>query len=241
MSEEVTWMEPQISGTPMIVSIQQNLTGDQRPPAGNDDDNIMAVAVNNWDALNVNTVTSWRNNVAKTSFVYGVILQKHETNLERSLLITLAIGTLMTLLAAVSVALGPLNNKWVVLGFDVVILVGSALITVSNGLIKIYGWDESVKHLTKIIEKLDALWYTFETELNLQPDQRQDAKDFIKRTDSDYAHLMQQCPHINMEEYIQASQEYQTRLSKNLIWQYQFNRQMRTELREIRVHSSNSQ
>jgi len=180
------------------------------------------IDINDWTEDNVNTVVKWQTDIEKTSFVYTEILDRANQHIERILVLTLFISTISTLIGSLSVTLGALDYKWIVMAFDIVILIGSAIITFTGGLIKIKGWENTVKTLRKFVEKLDNSWFIFETELSIPPDQRTNAKQFISRMDGEYMYLMQQCPPISGDEYVKATQTYQERLYNNWVWSRKF-------------------
>jgi len=190
---------------------------------------------NSWSEEVTKTVVKWKDEIAKNSFVYGVLLDKKEFYMQGVLIFTLILSVLMTILSGISIALSTLdvdiNFQWVIFTFNIIILVASGVITVLNGVVKIFSWDDQIKIFTKIIEKLDTQWFVFETELNIPSKQRQNAKDFIKRMDGEYMHLMQICPHIGVDEYIKANKSYQESLSNDLIWQHRFRKEIEDKLK----------
>ncbi len=191
---------------------------------------------NDWTEKNLNTIIKWRDDIAKNSFIYGQLLDTKEFYLQMILVLTLILGTLITILAGVSVALSTLdvdsNFQWVIFWFNIIMLCSSGTIITLNGIVKIFSLDDKIKILTKIIEKLDTQWFIFETELNKPSNQRENAKDFIKRVDGDYMHLMQICPHVGINDYVKANKRYQESLSNNLIWQHRFRKQVEEKLKE---------
>ena len=188
--------------------------------------------INDWDKKNTNTVIKWRDDIAKNSFIYGQLLDGKEFYLFTFSVLTLVLATFMTILSGISVAVTALDidSKWIVFSFTVIILIASGIVTTLNGIIKIFGWQNEIKDLTKIIEKLDNQWFVFETELSISADQRQNAKDFIAK--ADYMHLMQICPHISVDDYVKANKSYQQRLSENLVWQHRFQKQLEEQLKD---------
>lgn len=189
--------------------------------------------INDWSMDAFNTVSNWRDDISKSSFIYSQLLDKKEFYLQLILVLTLILSTFMTILAGISVALGSLsiNVQWVLFTFNIIILVSSGTVTALNGIVKIFSLDDQIKSLTKIVEKLDNQWFVFETELSIPPEQRQNAKDFIKRSDGDYMHLMQNCPHVSINDYVKSNKTYQERLAQNLIWQHQFRKQVEEQLK----------
>ena len=188
--------------------------------------------INGWDINTYNTVKKWRDDIAKSSFIYGQLLGQKEKSMQAVLVFTLILSQLMFILSGVSTALTvvDIDMKWAMLTFNIIILIASGVVTVLNGLIKIFGWDTAISILTKIITKLDSQWFVFETEISIPAEQRINGKDFIKRSDGDYMHLMQSCPHVGIDDYVQANKTYQERLGQNLIWQARFNRQLDQQL-----------
>ena len=174
---------------------------------------------NNWTQDNVNTVLKWQKDIGKSSFIYGRILEKKEFFMQFILIFTLILSVLITIFSGLSVALSSLDIdvKWVVFSFNVVILFLAGIATTLTGLLKIFGIDEDIKKLTKLVEKLDNQWFIFETEMNISPEERQNAADFIKRMDGNYMHSMQLCPHISLETYLKEEEKY-TKRENGLIY-----------------------
>jgi hypothetical protein len=199
-----------------------------------------------WNDANEDTIKDLQNNISKSSFVYSELMDHNEGRVQMTLVVTLIVGALMTLLAAVSVAVSVFGGvetttqqsptswvEWTTFAFNILMLFGAGVVTVFNGLVKIYSWDEKFKELTRFVEKLDSQWHVFDTELKMPPEYRQNAKDFIIRANADYSHLMQQCPHISVQEYVSANQSYQEQLSENFVWQQKFNHRLENQLSEI--------
>lgn len=194
--------------------------------------------IRGWDAQTEATIKKWQGDISKSSFIYGEQLEGHTRRLQRALIITLVAGSIMTVLAAVSITIGQyVDHPAAKITFDAVLLVGAAIVTIVNGLNAIFGWDFEVRRLTRFIERLDSQWFVFETEMNIPRDQRQPARDFIMRADGDYMHLMQQCPYISVADYVTANKSYQTQLSENFVWQQKFKNRIQQEL--ARVKNSN--
>ena len=209
------------------VNQNNNDQNNNQSNSNNQNQDITEQIVNDWDKNSYNTIVRWRDDISKSSFIYGQLLDRNEFKVRIVLIFTLILSTFMTILSGISVALSSLDidMKWVVFSFNIITLIAAGAVTTMNGIIKIFGLDSDVKTLTKIIEKLDNQWFVFETELNIPAEQRQNAKDFIKRADGDYMHLMQTCPHVSIDDYVEANISYQERLAENLIWQRKFNKQ----------------
>jgi len=202
---------------------------------------IDAPTVNDWSPETEATARKWQRDIEKSSFVYGELLANNDHRMQQVLVTTLMLSALMTLLAALSAALGALQPatlgisaaglKWTVFTFSVLIALSASMVMLGNGIMTIYGWDSNVKNLTKFVQRLDSEWFVFETELNIPKNQRQNGIDFIKRADGNYMHLMQQCPPISGDDYVNANQKYQERLFDNFVWQQKFKQRIENELK----------
>jgi len=193
------------------------------------------IALNDWTKENTETIRKWQSDIEKTSFVYGEILAGITVTMQRILIAVLVINAIMTLFSALSVALAFLDKKWVPIGFNIGIGLGAAAVTIMTGIVKIYGWEAMIRNFAKFTEKLDNTWFAIETELTIPPDQRFNAKDFIKRYDGEYMHLMRQCPPITGDDYSNANRKYKERLFSDHMWSLKFKQRIREELQEINV------
>lgn len=202
-----------------IMSEAVNVSG----ASDENDEDEDETTVNGWNRATEGTISKWQRDISKSSFIYGEQLEANNARLQVALIVTVLVGSLMTILASVSITINSfVDNFAATISLDAILLVGAAVITTTNAFVKVFGWDSKVKELVRFIEKLDTQWFVFETEMNIPRDQRQTARDFIMRADGDYMHLMQQCPYISVSDYVAANQSYQTQLSENFVWQQKF-------------------
>ena len=194
--------------------------------SGNSED-VNRPPINGWDKKTEGTIKKWQRDISKSSFIYGEELEHNNKRIQTALVTTVITGSLMTITAAILITLNTYNEslvpKFILEGL---MLIGGGIVTTVNGFIKIFGWDSKVKELVKFIERLDSQWFVFETQMSIPPEQRQLAREFIKRIEGDYMHLMQECPYISVADYIAANQSYQTQLSENFVWQQKFNNRL---------------
>lgn len=87
--------------------------------------------------------------------------------------------------------------KTTALIINAIIFFLSAVITVLNGIIKIYRLDEIISTVTSYIEKIDQIYSKIASELILPEALREDAITFIKRESDNYLKLIQQSPNID--------------------------------------------
>ena len=75
------------------------------------------------------------------------------------LIVSFILGSAMTVISALTITLGSLQDQWkIVLGFNVGMLGGSITIAFANSLEKIYSWDDKQKEYGKHTQKLYSLW-----------------------------------------------------------------------------------
>lgn len=208
--------------------------------------------INGWDEQTSNTVLKWQEDLLENSFTYGEKLEGNEVKLKRALNIALIVGAIMALLTTVAGLLiifldvekpicndplspAPSNEatilKWIIFLINLFLALGAFCITITQGLARNDNLEPTIKLLTKYIGKVDGLWAVFETELSIGTDQRQNGRDFIKRQDGNYSHLMQDAPHMSTQEIITAKEAYIQKMKDHCIWQ----QKMDNELKEIRV------
>jgi len=164
--------------------------------------------VNDWTSENYNTVKSWQDDIKKCIFIYQAHLDKINKYLKISLIIILIVSSLVVLIGGLNVLLGVLDIKWVLFSLNVISLVGSVIVTIMTGLIKLNNWQESILVLSKYLQSLELTWFNIEIELRINSDQRQNAKDFIKRLDGEYLFLMRSQPPLKTSEFNMYEQKY---------------------------------
>lgn len=149
-----------------------------------------------------------------------------------TLILSLLLSILMTVASALTITLGSLDNPWVVLGFNIGMLVASAIIAIANGLEKVFSWDDKQRLYGDHSQRLYSLWLTLDSEMGLAKHQRFVAGNFIKRKTSEYAIVMQQGPQISMEDFNKSLHKYKNHLYNEALWMRRFNIKNK-ELEEI--------
>lgn len=194
--------------------------------------------INDWTKENYRTVRSWQSDIEKSSLIHGEILNTVFNNLQKYSVVALVCSSIITLCSTLNITLGFLDIKWVPIAFDILILILGLTTTIMMGIVKIRGWENLLIILAKLVEKLDSTWFLIDTELSISPDQRTNARDFIKRCDGEYTYLMRQNPPINPDAYTKADQQYKERLYNNHIWTVNFRKRFqsnRDELNEVTI------
>jgi hypothetical protein len=155
---------------------------------------------NGWTDENCNTIQQLRDTLKKYVFVYYETADYYDKLIQISLILSLLIGTIMTVISALTITLGSFDNQFVVLGLNVGMLTGSAIIAIINGLQKIFSWDDKQKQYSIHSQRLFGLYITLKSELKLHESQRFNASSFIKRKMGEYANLIQSGPILSTKE-----------------------------------------
>lgn len=206
--------------------VLQEMMEDSPPVEENKEDKPV---MKNWTDENEKTVRGWQIDIEKTSFIYNEVLLIWTFRMHFILITVLILTSLCAIFSALSVTLTFLNIKGASITFEIMILIctgGSAVLT---GILKLFHIDETILTLARFIEKLDNSWFVFEIELGIPPDQRTDAREFIRRADGQYLSLMQHCPLINPKEYSRANKRYHERLYDNYLWASKFRKKIRDD------------
>ena len=174
---------------------------------------------NNWTESNVQTLRDWKTSTYKASFIFETILEKYRVKINKFLLWSLICSTISTILSAISSTVLAVNNTlvWVSLGFNIGIFILNGIVTILNGGLEIYKWNEKVEHISKHIEKLDNFYSEISSELVLPDNLRLDAINFIKKYDTMYVNIMRQRPDISTSEYIDSNKKYSEFIKGNTI------------------------
>jgi len=205
----------------------------------NNDDEFVIVdldindGTNDWTKQNYETVKGWQDDIEKSSLVHNEILNSFFNSLQNVLIACLALGVVITIFSALSVTLGFLDVKWVPIAFNIAVLLCGASITLMTGFVKIRNWENLILMLARLVEKLDNTWFVLRTELSIEPSQRLNAKDFIKRYDGEYAFLMRQNLPIMANVYSAATIKSKERLYKDHLNDLKIQNKFKEDLNEM--------
>lgn len=174
---------------------------------------------NGWTNSNIETVRNWKSILSKTTFVYEVVIEKYKKRINYTLTIALILGTLATIITAISSALLAVDDKnyvWAAFSLNVVVFVLTGSVSIFNGILQITGWQDFVNELTKFVEKMDILYAKISNELVLPAKLRTNAVDFIKTENVEYLNIMMQSPDIRPSDYQYASKKYKKHVETGL-------------------------
>jgi hypothetical protein len=181
-----------------------------------------------WTEENTSIVTGWKAKIEEMSFIYSDAALRYGRKLQVVLVLSLLVGVIMTVLSALTLTLGPLGNQWVVLGINISLLGGSALISVMTGLVKVFSWDDKGKSYGDYSQQLFAFWTVLDSEMTLPPEHRMRASEFIKRKVNENAGLLQQGPTISAADYSISTHNYKNSIFNEAQWNAKYNKKMKS-------------
>ena len=169
---------------------------------------------NNWDKNNKHTLSTWKSNLIKSSYISQIVLDKTRSKLNIFLLIAFIINTLSTTLSGIS-ALSFLTTiqdsetyKFLNFSISVVMIIFNGMNTVITSVIKLYNFDATVQSLTSYIQRIDNLLGTIASVMILEDKLKPDAIDFITKYQDSYTSIIQNAPDISVSDYKSALASY---------------------------------
>jgi hypothetical protein len=178
----------------------------------NEDENIY----NNWTTSNREVIKKWMEGLTNSSFVYQILLDKYQKNMNRILVISLILTSILNVISSLSSAFAALDNsyKWTIFSLNIITFIISAILTFLTGAMNIYKWDEKTSTLTQFIQKVKNFNSTLKN-INILPDKiKPDAVEFISKNDEIFENIIQQSPNINHNDFIMAKtilEKYKTK------------------------------
>jgi hypothetical protein len=167
--------------------------------------------INEWSSDNIALLTAWDEQTTKSLFIYEYILEKYRTKLNKWLIMTLVCTSISALLAGVSSALSAVGTyMWIVFAFNIAIVMVSVIGSFVNGYISMEGWPDLVTTISGYSEKLNSFLCIIKTEAILPLTLRQKGNDFVVKENSIYTDLMQKSPQIDLSDYLEASDKFNT-------------------------------
>lgn len=197
-----------------------------------------------WTEEKKNTVRRWQKDIERASFVFGERLDNISNDLQRVQVYCLAGSGVIGLLSVLSLTMGAITPqtpaqvdalRWTPFAFSCVSAVIAAIVLFYSNRTQVLGWNHQIRELSQFVGELNRTWVAFEKELMVPYRQKMNANEFLSRNSSIYSSLMERCPDIKAEEYVEASQAYMQRLADNLIWTKRFRLSTNEALSEIVV------
>lgn len=163
---------------------------------------------NGWFGANNNTVQTWKNNFAEMSFIYNIALQKYKLRLANVAMLAFIISSLQTTLSFSNLGISETNYPMLALIAKITMIILSLIINVSNGMIKIYKWNDNVEIYKGYTEKLEGFFTILVSETELPKSLRKNALDFIVQHKTSYMEILRSSPDIDQSDYLKGSEQY---------------------------------
>lgn len=164
---------------------------------------------NGWSPENEATLKKWLTSITQATYIHQNVLDNKRNIYNRILVVSLIISSIGTIASAVSTtSLALESNKILLLILNSILFGINVLITVLNGTIKLYNFDEDIKIFSMYIEKLDQFYSLIISQILLDTSLRQNAKKFIEINNKTYTTLIQQSPSIKSSVYRKYRSKY---------------------------------
>lgn len=199
---------------------RRKLNGEQESVSGD----------NGWNQDNTKTIREWQANLELSSFVYNDVSTKYDKYLQKIVILTIILGSITTFVTGLASVLVIIDNKWLIFGLTIFGFLMILVTTIVTGIGDNQNWKDKSKLYAQYSEKLNALWFTFETEMNFPEEHRIQASDFIKRMSGQYLNIMKESPDMDNSENIQAIHRYRNHIFDDIAWNKKFNKRLVEEL-----------
>jgi hypothetical protein len=177
-----------------------------------------------WTNKNIETITTWKNDLEERSFVYNDCAEWYENAVRFVFLLSEVLGLGIAFAAIVNVIIGSFQHPWAVVVLNAGMAAAAAVIASTNGVSGFYGWTENYDKYSKHSQRLYIMWLSLDSEMSVSKGQRFRAPVFIQRKLGEYSYLMQQGPQISMGDYNNASHKYKNSLYDETLWNLKFNK-----------------
>lgn len=172
---------------------------------------------NNWNIQNEQTINNWKNNFEEMSYVYELTLQKYKTKINIISMIAFIISSLQTTLTFSNLGINEEENPDITLIVKILLIVLALVVNISNGIIKIYKWNDIVESYKGYTEKLQSFSTILISETELPKELRKNALDFIIQHKASYIEILRSSPDICKKEYMIGLKEYNNYIKNDKI------------------------
>lgn len=179
-----------------------------------------------WTIENSETVTKWQKDLEYTSFIYTDSAELY-TKYVRVMLVITAIGTgLLAVLASLNIVLFQFNYSSALLAFLIVITLGAVFISGLNFAIIFFSWEEKSQSYSEYSARVYSIWKIIKDEMEIPKEQRNEARDFMKRIYGQYLSIKNQSPYIPISQAIKSERKYKNDIFENVKWNSLFGKRI---------------
>ena len=160
------------------------------------------------DDKNEKTINTWKNNFEEMSYVYEFTLQKYKNKINCISMLAFIVSSLQTTLTFSNLGINEEEQPDITLGIKIALIVFALVVNISNGVIKIYKWNDTVETYKGYVEKLQSFYTILISETELPPQLRKNALDFIIQHKSSYLEILRNSPDICKNEYMNGLNDF---------------------------------
>lgn len=164
---------------------------------------------NDWTPQNEATLKKWLVSITQATDIYQNVLDDKKNIYNKILVVSLIIIFIGTVISAISTVFSGVDKyKTLVLVLNAIGFGINGIVTILNGTIKIYNFDEDIKIFSAYIERLDQFYSPIVAQVLLDPSLRKNAKEFIEVNNKTYVTLIQTAPYIKSSTYRKYKSKY---------------------------------
>lgn len=198
-------------------------------------DTIITQEINGWNQESVNTVNTWKDKIAKTSYIYDYVSNKYKNKLDWLLIGIAIFSGFTTIVNTIASSLSVPNNtdkvpilnnsttlyipssganiySWVIFAFTVAGAIAAGLAAIISYYIKLKNWQTFCESIAVNLTKLDQLYTIIDIQSTLPYEMREDALAFITKYAPQITDTINKFPNITPTDYDEANQHYMTSL-----------------------------
>lgn len=191
---------------------------------------LSSAPINGWSSEYVNTLTTWKQKLVKTSYIYDYVMEKYKKRLDRLLVIIAIMTGIGSLLSSIASALivptntdnttqitntTVINNTkttspyyWVIFGLMVITSVCSAIGALLSYIIKLKQYGPYCETISRCITKVDSLYTILDNQSTIPYADRENASTFIQKYNVEMINIINTLPNISPSDYEEANNEF---------------------------------
>lgn len=180
-----------------------------------------------WNDENTETIRNWKESIAKSTFIYQVVLEKYKKTLKDLMHVGLIFGVIQSVVSGITSTMLSVDEKtyrYISIALSILTFLISIIINYVNGRIKLYELNDNVTCLSNYIIKADEFYFKISTELSKPKKLREDAIKLITEESNRYLKILNESPEIDNSDYKNATKEYYNFLEDDTAYRQYFDK-----------------
>lgn len=169
--------------------------------------------INGWSEGRRSTIRQWRDESAKTAFIYSSMTDLYEERISWLQTSSFILATLSTFLASLSFSFN--EDSVAGMGIKIGITCIASIVTILTWILTRSKYENKVKDYRNYSQSVDSFNAIVSHELTLSFDMRMNAKDFINKYQDNHKNLLDEPPR-NEEDYAKFEKLYNECMKNNV-------------------------